>query len=98
MTDTDREHDWVTPADTMADLRDHLDRLARGDRLDVSTPTGTFRIRRNGPEWDVEHFGRGGGWCWRETWSTRRTLAHLTQWRDDDQFDAISVRYREGDA
>jgi len=91
-TDDDREHDWVDPADTRADIRDHLDRLARGDELRVREPTGELEIQRDGPEWVVEHFGPGGGWCWREQMTARDVRLYLTQW-DEDPDKSIELKY-----
>lgn len=89
-----RNDDWIDPADTEASLRDHVERLARGDRLDVDTPTGTERIERRGPQWQLSHFGSGGGWYGREQLTTRAVVDYLTQWRDQD-FDPIRVRFVE---
>jgi hypothetical protein len=83
MTDDDRDHDWVDPDATRADIADHLERLARGDTLRVREPTGSLQIQRDGPEWVVDHWGTGGGWCWRERWETREVRLYLTQWDDD---------------
>jgi len=91
-THDDREHDWVDPANTQADIRDHLDRLARGDTLRVREPTGSLQIQRDGPEWVVEHRGPGGGWCWREQMATREVRLYLTQW-DEDPDKSIELKY-----
>ena len=92
-----RRDDWVRPSRTEASLREHLQRLARGDRLDVDEPTGTLRIERRGPEWRVTHLGTGGGFCWRERMSTRRLLDYLTQWQNRERFDEIELRYVDSD-
>lgn len=93
MSDADRDHDWVNPDDTQADIIDHLERLARGDELDVDVPTGRLTIQRDGNEWVAEHYGLGGGWCWRERWDRRDARLYLTQWDDTDDKE-IAVRYR----
>jgi len=87
--------EWIDPTDTEASIREHVDRLARGDRLDVDTPTGTERIERRGPEWRLTHLGTGGGWCWSERMDTRRLVDYLTQWRSREGFDPITVRFVE---
>ena len=69
---------WVRPSQTQATLRDHLERVTRGDTLKVRAPTGTFELTRRRGKFHVDSFGTGGGWCWNDTWSLSAAVNHLS--------------------
>lgn len=61
---TDRSNDWVQLSNVRASVSDFVTGIDHAGRLDVSIPPGTLRIERNGAQYDMRLFGRGGGFCW----------------------------------
>lgn len=95
MNNDSRDRGWVDPHDTPATLREHVERLGHGDRMDVSIPYGTVRIERINHEFKMSVLGDGGGFCWSRQGPARRVVAYLTQWEDRENLDNIEVRHRD---